>query len=242
MHQWYFNDSAEQRGPVTGEEIKSMLQARKIQADALVWSEGMADWKPAGSISEFKISPYAPPTSGPAAAIDWSDYVPSGPQVRPWVRYWARIFDFLLYCLIFGVTVVTVWPEIGEMNDTLLGILLLLGYNFVEPAMLAVVGTTPFKALLRVRVRNNDGTKPNYLRGLRRTFAVWIRGQGLGIPLIALFTGISSYSRLSKDGITSWDQDGGFTVTHRTVTWWRWLVLIALLVGFASLMVLGSEA
>ena len=135
-----------------------------------------------------------------------------------------------------------IWPQLAEMNDTLLGILLLLGYNFIEPAMLAGVGTTPFKALLGVRVRNNDGSKPTYFKALNRTFSVWLRGQGLGIPLFALFTGITSYNRLSRDGVTSWDRDGGYTVTHRTVTWWRWLLLIAISAGFVGLMVLGSEA
>ena len=241
MDQWHYNDSGQQRGPVTAEEIKSLLETRKIQADTLVWSEGMADWKRAGSISQFQLSPYASPATEPVEGIDWSGYEPSGSQVRPWVRYWARTFDFLLYCLFLGVTAVVIWPEFAEINDTLLGIVLLLGYNFVEPAMLAVVGTTPFKALLRVRVRNNDGTKPSYTRGLRRMFSVWIRGQGLGIPLIALFTGITSYSRLTRDGITLWDQEGGFTVTHQTVDWWRWLILIGLFAGFISLMVLGDE-
>ncbi len=241
MEQWHFNDSGQQRGPVTAEEIRSLLATHKIQPDTLVWSEGMADWKPAGSISEFRISPYASPTSDPVEGIDWSGYTPSGSQVRPWVRYWARSFDFLLYAMVFGGIAIAIWPGIEEMNDTLLGIIALLFYNLVEPAMLAVVGTTPFKALLRVRVRNNDGTKPSYIRGLRRTVSVWIRGQGLGIPFVALITGITSYSRLSNNGITSWDQEGGFTVTHQTVAWWRWLILIGLFAGFISLMVLGSE-
>lgn len=241
MDPWFYNDSGEQRGPVSTAEIKSLLATHKLQAETLIWSEGMAEWKSACSISEFQISPYAPPATEPAEGIDWSNHVPSGSQVRPWVRYLARTFDFLLYAVIFGGTAAAIWPEIAEMNDTLLGILLLLGYNFVEPAMLALFGTTPLKALLRVRVRNNDGTKLSYGRGLRRTFSVWLRGQGLGIPLIALFTGITSYSRLSKDGITSWDRDGGFTVTHQTVAWWRWLLLVALLAGFVGLTVLGSE-
>jgi len=252
MSQWYYNDSGQQRGPHSEEEIRSLLESRRIHPDTLVWTEGMPDWQAASAIDRLRkttptlggpeISPYAPPTSEPDAAIDWSGYEPSGPQTRPWVRYWARTFDFLLYCLFLGVTVVAIWPEVGEMNDTLFGIILLLGYNFVEPALLATVGTTPFKALLRVRVRNNDGTKPSYLQGLRRTFSIWVRGQGLGIPLIALITGITSYSRLSNDGVTWWDREGGFTVTHQTVAWWRWLLLIGLFAGFIGLMVLGSEA
>ncbi|OYV07383.1 MAG: hypothetical protein CFE26_01265 [Verrucomicrobiales bacterium VVV1] len=134
-----------------------------------------------------------------------------------------------------------IWPEIEEMNDTLLGVLLLGFYNFVEPLMLSTIGTTPFKALLRIRVRNNDGSKLSYFNALSRTFSVWIRGQGLGIPIAALITSIMSYSRLSNDGITSWDQSGGFTVSHQTIQWWRWLVLILVPVGFVALIIVGSE-
>ena len=241
MELWHYNDSGEQRGPVTAEEIKSLIASRKILAETLVWCEGMPDWKPANSIGEFQLSPYAPPAFDSATVTDWSGYVPSGSQVRPWVRYWARTFDFLLFAVIFGAVGVVIWPEFEEMNDTLLGILLLLSYNFVEPMMFAAVGTTPFKALLRVRVRNNDGSKLTFQQALRRTFSVWLRGQGLGIPLIALFTSITSYSRLSRDSITSWDRDGGFTVTHQTVTWWRWLFIVALFAGFIALISVGSE-
>ncbi len=136
---------------------------------------------------------------------------------------------------------VLIWPEIEKMNDTLLGVVLLVLYNFVEPLMLATMGTTPFKALLRIRVRNDDGSKPSYFRALSRTFSVWLRGQGVGIPIAALVTSIMSYSRLKNEGITSWDQSGGFTVSHQTIQWWRWLVLLLLFVGFVALMVVGSE-
>ena len=241
MELWHYNDSGEQRGPVTADEIKSLLASRKILADTLVWCDGMADWKPANSISEFQLSPYAPPAFDSGNETDWSSYLPSGPQVRPWVRYWARTFDFLLFALIFGGMATLIWPEFLEMNDTLVGVVLLLAYNFVEPVLLAAVGTTPFKALLRVRLRNNDGTKLNYHQALRRTFSVWLRGQGLGVPLIALFTSITSYSRLTRDSITAWDRDGGFAVTHQTVAWWRWLLLVAMFVCFIALMVVGSE-
>lgn len=43
MDQWHFDDSGQQRGPVTAEEIRSLLANCKIQPDTLVWSEGMGD-------------------------------------------------------------------------------------------------------------------------------------------------------------------------------------------------------
>jgi hypothetical protein len=241
MDQWYFNDSGQQRGPVGSDEIRSLLAKGSLQTDTLLWTEGMTEWKPAGEISAFQASPYAPPISNDLPEADWSGYEASGSQIRPWVRYWARTFDYLTFCMLVGVAAVIIWPEIEEMNDTLLGVLLLVLYNFVEPLMLSTIGTTPFKALLRIRVRNNDGSKPSYFNALSRTFSVWIRGQGLGIPIAALVTSIMSYSRLSNDGITSWDQSGGFTVSHQTIQWWRWLVLFLIPVGFVALIIVGSE-
>lgn len=201
----------------------------------------MSEWKPAGEISAFQASPYAPPISNDLPEADLSGYEASGSQIRPWARYWARSFDYLAFCLLVGAVGVFIWPEIDEMNDTLLGGVLLLLYNFVEPIMLSTIGTTPFKALLRIRVRNNDGSKPSYFGALSRTFSVWLRGQGVGIPVAALVTSIMSYSRLKNDGITSWDQSGGFTVSHQTIQWWRWLVLLFLFVGFVAMMVMESE-
>lgn len=242
MGQWFYNDAGQQRGPVSENEIGALLENHRIPGDTLVWCDGMAEWKPASTINAFQASPYTPPSSDSTTDVNWSGYIPSGPQVRPWIRYWARTADFLLFCIVGGMIAVIIWPQLVEINDTLLGIILLLAYNFVEPIMLASLGTTPFKWLLCVRVRNHDGSKLSYFRALHRTFSVWLRGQGLGVPLIALFTCISSYKRLTTDGITSWDSNGGFTVSHQTVGWWRWLIFIGFISGFIALLVLGSEA
>ena len=242
MSQWYYDESGQQRGPVGENEIRSLLENGRLQPDALLWTEGMPEWRTADTLPAFQASPYAPPSADTGTDVNWSGYVPSGPQIRPWVRYWARTCDFLLFCFVGGVVGAIIWPPLLEMNDSLLGILLLVGYNFVEPLLLATIGTTPFKALMRIRVRNEDGSKLSYLRGLHRMFSLWIRGQGLGIPLLALFTYLNSYKRLNENGATSWDEDGGFSVTHRTIAWWSWLILIGFLLGFLGLIVLGSEA
>jgi hypothetical protein len=252
MNRWHFEHAGKQHGPVGEEEIRSLLESGQIQADTLVWTDGMADWKAAGTIEGFQIktvspeifpsvvSPYAPPAAAPEAGIDWSGYTPSGPQVRPWVRYLARTLDYFLFCVILGGIVAFI-PAFAKMNDNVAGLLLLFLYNFFEPVMLSVIGTTPFKALLGVRVRNQDGSKLSYLRGLKRMFMVWMRGVGLGIPLVGLFTCINSYKTLNRNGITSWDADGNFLVTHQSPVWWRWLLLGVITAGFFGLMILGMQ-
>jgi len=242
MKQWYYSEANEQRGPVSEAELKQLLESHAIPPAALVWSENLSGWVPANSLAEFTPSPYAAPAAEPEAGHDWSGFVPSGPQVRPWIRYWARTLDFLLFTVIVGFFLGVIFPEFLEISDVLLGMILLVAYVFVEPIMLATFGTTPMKALFRVRVRNNDGSRLSFPAALVRMLKVWLRGLGLGIPLISLFTHLTSYNRLTREGITTWDAEGGFTVSHQTVAWWRWLLVVAIIVGFIYLMILGSEA
>jgi len=257
MDAWHFHDGTQQRGPISKADLLTLKAEGKIGPNTLVWSQGMDGWKPVGEMPELAISPvdsvplereasvspYAPPASSSEVHVDWEDYTPSGPQIRPWVRYWARTFDYLFFSILVGAVLGVVAPElIEEKSETLLGFVLLFAYCFVEPLMLATFGTTPFKALLRVRVRNNDGSKLSYLQGLQRTFSVLLFGQGLGIPLVALITCIVAYGRLTNQGITRWDASGGYVVSHQTVQWWRWLILLAGFAGFVALVVLGKNA
>jgi uncharacterized RDD family membrane protein YckC len=192
---------------------------------------------------DISVSPYVPPVSTLEASVDWEDYTPSGPQIRPWVRYWARTFDFLFFSVLVGALAGVISPDTVEgIPETILGFVVLFAYCFIEPVMLATFGTTPFKALLRVRVRNGDGSKLSYPQALRRTLSVLLFGQGLGIPLVALITCITSYSRLTNHGSTRWDATGGFVVSHQTLQWWRWLALLGGFAGFVALLALGKDA
>jgi hypothetical protein len=242
MKQWFYIESGEQSGPVNQQELVRLLESNKIPSHTLVWSEGMTDWKAAATFEELALSPYAPPSAAPLAEADWSGYMPSGPQSRPWVRYWARTCDFLAFALISGVVLEFAAPQVLEIPDTAFGIILMAAYNFVEPVMFAVWGTTPAKALLKVRVRNQDGSKLTYAQAFRRILKVWIRGEGLGIPVITLVTHITSYSRLNNHGITSWDAEGAFVISHQQIAWWRWFIMIFLLVAIIGLTIYGATA
>lgn len=178
-----------------------------------------------------ECSPYSPPASHLEETVDWEGYSPSGPQIRPWVRFWARSLDYYFFCLVFGGLAIALHPPLATISRWFLGIGLLVCYSFFEPLFLMFFGSTPFKALLNVRVRNSDGSKPSYLRGLRRTFAVCLRGQGLGIPLATLITHSMACTRLTQKGVTLWDEQGGFSVGHQHVPWWKWLLFAMSLAG-----------
>ena len=167
-------------------------------------------------------------------------YESSGPQVRPWLRLWARMMDGLLFGLIFGVVAAFVYAPLLELQSAALNIVFLFVYIFVEPAMLCSWGTTPGKALLNIRVRRMDGQKLTYGEAIMRSLKVWFRGQGIGIPLVALFTQIHAYNVLTKEGATSWDQDGRFKVIHRTVGIGKVILTVLAFIGFMFLIAVGS--
>jgi hypothetical protein len=74
---WYYLEADQQRGPVTDGDLEALRRDGKINAETLVWREGMGDWQPlravqpaAGSASSAggqAASPEAPPIIGGAA-------------------------------------------------------------------------------------------------------------------------------------------------------------------------------
>lgn len=62
MKNYYIHDGKEQKGPYRPDELNGL----KLQTSTMVWCEGMADWKEAGSIAELKeyIVQSPPPFAG----------------------------------------------------------------------------------------------------------------------------------------------------------------------------------
>lgn len=240
MKQWYYSKDDEQQGPVSEDELRRMLDSSQLPQNTLVWTDGQMKWEEAEKLFGLAISPYAAPSAQNLTDVNWDGYTPDGPQCRPWVRYWARTLDFLIFSLLAGGLIGYFAPEAVIMPEVMFELVLLLAYNFVEPAMFALWGNTPIKAFFRIRVRNQQGLKLSYGEALRRNFHIWIRGNGMGIPLVSLFTLISSYSQLSNRGITPWDANGGFRVSHQKVEWWRWVLFFGIFVTLFGVLIFLS--
>jgi uncharacterized RDD family membrane protein YckC len=168
-------------------------------------------------------------------------YTFSGPQVRPWVRYWARVIDLSLFSIFFGLGCAILCPTFLEVNDVFFGVIVTILYIFVEPFLLSTWGTTPGKALLNVRLRKNNGAKVSYEEGLLRSAKVCWRGLGLEIPIVSLLTHIAAYNTLSKTGITSWDKDGNTQITHQVIGGKRSIIAVLLFCGLILLMLIAAE-
>lgn len=160
--------------------------------------------------------------------------------VRPWIRYWARATDITLCFLIGFNLLLIVWPEILEldaskiiMNDAVVTMIVLAIWVVIEPWFLSTWGTTPGKALFRIRIAKLDtGRKLNYSEAFHRAANVWYRGFGFGIPIVNLVTLIVAYKRLMKSGVTSWDQQSNTVIAHSEIGMGRTFLIILIWLGF----------
>lgn len=151
---------------------------------------------------------------------------------RPWVRLVARIVDLAALGLALGLVAAAVnprWIEAAGNSFVLLTIPL-------EAVLLATWGTTPGKALLRVSVRDQGGSKLSFGTALRRSAAVWTFGLAANQSII-LVTGLMSWRRLGRRGATYWDQLDGHRVDHGDPAAWRFLIAIAVVILAVAYMV-----
>ena len=173
-------------------------------------------------------------TSGIGAAAQGASDTVGVAQVRPWVRYFARIIDLMFWALPGGFILGMVAPDFALSedpgNEYLVGMVVLLMWAFVEPLCLVVFGTTPGKSLLRVRLVYTGSGSLSYGTAMARSLKVWWRGLGTGFPLVSLITLIIAYQRLSKNRKTSWDEEGGFIVEHGKIGWPRAALATVLIV------------
>ncbi|MCU0749438.1 MAG: RDD family protein [Akkermansiaceae bacterium] len=237
MKVWHYAIEDVQTGPVSSDEVERLLQQGTLTQESLIWQEGMPDWMPVRAVPVFAqaASPYLPPSVDSNEAVQWDNYEPTGSQTRPWIRFWARMGDLLLVGMLFGIVAAFVYPAYEETSDYISNILVTALMVPAEAVMLAVFGTTPCKALFNIRIRNQNGTRLDFREALLRSVRVWIRGAGLGLPLISLITYFTGYKSLSERGFVSWDREGGHVLSHRIIEWWRILVILMAFVGLVAL-------
>lgn len=167
----------------------------------------------------------------------------TGAQVRPWVRYWARMLDICWLTIPIGFLIGIFAPlfVMQKSNDFLLGFIALFFYVFVEAMLLSAFGTTPGKWLFKIQLAHSSGNSISYSQALARSLKVWWRGLGTGFPLVQLITCVVAYERLKRYGLTSWDREGGFVVTHEDIGIARILAAVVSFFVFSILLVAAKN-
>jgi len=178
-----------------------------------------------------------------------------GGATHPWRRFFARTVDVttLGLALLIGLVLFVglLFPENAAglsaaiENPMIAAIILYLLWIPCEAISLAFTGTTPAKWLFGIRVIDASGAKLSFGSALQRSFLVFLQGEGLGIPVVTLFTRVFAYRRLTKTGTTLWDASVNSIVTHRRWGFFRALfcviVVIAVLMFLSILNDIGNE-
>lgn len=219
---WYYTIGQERRGPVTEDEIRSLIQSGKIVSQAYVWRNGMTNWHVAGEhpdFADFFVTP--PPLPSPSTPVNFPppafQPVTTAPGVvltsRPWPRFWARLFDNLLLVPLLGfgiglwsaVYAPDIYVKLVGMNELLFSLMIMPLVALLLGVSMTLLGSTPGKAIVGVQVPVPPGERRFWFY-ITREFKVWIAGLGMGIPFVALFTQIAQYRRLASGRPASYDE------------------------------------
>lgn len=228
MREWFYAKDARQHGPVDESTLRAALLSGEVSGDALVWTDGQEGWLPAREVEPWAAQ-FTARVSAPVEA--------SGDQVRPWVRFFARYIDVMLWSVACGfVLALFAIQAQGRFQELALGFVVLASFIPVEAMLLSRFGTTAGKSLLRVRVESSDGTLPTFGAALDRSARAWLFGMGAG--LVTLITCFLSYRRLVRDGRAPWDDPAGLVVRHARIGRLRGTLVAASALGFVALLLM----
>ena len=147
-------------------------------------------------------------------------------KVNPWMRLAARFFDYALFFTLLRLIVghIVSMPPFEKWIP-----IEFFAWIPIEALLLWTLGTTPGKWLLGTSLKKKDGgTRLSFETALRRSFAVWFRGIGMGIPFINFLCMLVAYQRLRVLRATTWDLQEKIEVHHRPIPKWRFYLVSSL--------------
>jgi len=65
-NEWYYARGGEKSGPVTAAQLKQLVRSGELARNDMVWKEGMAEWKPAGTVKGLFPPPPGTTPDSPA--------------------------------------------------------------------------------------------------------------------------------------------------------------------------------
>jgi len=160
-------------------------------------------------------------------------------HVNPWIRLIARFFDYALFFLLLLASRKFFHGHLpfGKYEH-------LIPFEFfvwipIEACLLSTWGTTPGKFFLRTKLKQGKRQRLAFTTALRRSFSVWFRGLGMGIPVLNVFCLLIAFNKLKMFQITSWDRDDHIAVTHYPIG--RWRLYVAVFIAAVGLLFYYTE-
>lgn len=151
-------------------------------------------------------------------------------QIRPWVRFWARLIDITVVSIFVGLLVGILIPH--GLDWELFSIFIrIISAILLEAFLLSTWGMTLGKSLLQVYVRDTQGRKLNFSQAIKRCISAWTWGLGFGIPVVSLILAYMSYERIQETGVARWDIEADSLVSHKRIGFPRIAAVVALFTG-----------
>lgn len=227
MTAWWYAEKDKKTGPLEQGDLTRLIQSGKIGSRTMLWKEGMESWLPLDEIEELQaLKPAVPPPLPPKVSSDPLTY----PMATRWPRFFARIFDawweILLVSFVLGAVLgrysagFVGWIN-GPGASQLFGILCLPVALVLDAAIYRLIGNTPGKSLLGLKVGRLDALPLSFSQYLGRNISMWVSGFALGFPLVNLFTMAYQSGRLGKGQQASYDESTGYRVRAKPIGWMR---------------------
>lgn len=153
-------------------------------------------------------------------------------HVNPWIRFLARFFDYSLFILALSSVRYCFTGSVSLDEYKSFIPIPFFSWIVVEAFLLSTWGTTPGKFFLKTKISSRRFAKLDFMSALRRSFNVWFRGIGMGIPVINFLCLMVAYNRLKLLGSTTWDMDDQTIITHYPIGQWR--IVLATAVTFCG--------
>lgn len=140
----------------------------------------------------------------------------STPMVAyPWRRFFARWLDLFLYGTLwsaFGLLVLRFNPP-GNLFINLLSMYRdYVTMLVLEPLLLSTWGYTPGKWIFGLQVKDPYGKKLGWTAAMSRTWLVFAKGEGYGIPFYNLYRYYKSYRACADCETLPWEEECGYAI------------------------------
>lgn len=177
-----------------------------------------------------------------AETAQYSEQVESEVELaKAWPRFWARLVDISILALPVGMLLGLLFPSLmvldldGRAADLVFGIIALPIILVIDALLIALLGTTPGKAIVGLKVADIRMGRLSTETALRRNVLLYFRGLFAGIPLLNLLGYVNGYNKIQEQGFTSWDEatgsrviENGYSVARATAAA---LIVIAINAG-----------
>ena len=149
---------------------------------------------------------------------------------KAWPRFWARLLDITILSFPVGMLIGLLFPSLMVMDlsprvfEIVVGMIALPLVLVVDALLLSLLGTSPGKAIVGLKVVDMEMRKLSTEAALRRNVLLYLKGLAGGIPLLNLIGYGKGHADLAERGFTTWDEatdsrviENGYHIARATV-------------------------